>query len=342
MTGRPGPGAVGGAVARAVEVAGVGVGRGAGLLGTVVDVPVRMLTGTARRVDPDVGRLGPLPYDEARHLPTSGGGHLFTVRRGAGSPVLFVHGIAMTARIWTKQFRDLPPAGLEAVAFDQRGHGGSAAGPDATLDDLADDVRTVVEGSDLRGAIAVGHSTGGMALLAFAARHPDVAAARLRGLVVLSSAARLGLAHVPLLDRALVPFASGVVRAGARSRSDWSRVMARVAFGRDPSPSQVELVRVLLASAPEPTVTAALRALATFDCTDRLARVALPVLVVNGSADLCVTPGDARRLARGLPSARLEIVPGAGHMLMLERAERLAGLLADFGRTLGAARDAAA
>jgi pimeloyl-ACP methyl ester carboxylesterase len=104
----------------------------------------------------------------------------------------------------------------------------------------------------------------------------------------------------------------------------------------------VELVRVLLASAPEATVAAAARALATFDCTEHLGRVGLPVLVVNGTADLCVTPGDARRLARGLPDARLELVAGAGHMLMLERADRLADLLRAFARDVGIAADVAA
>jgi 3-oxoadipate enol-lactonase len=55
-----------------------------------------------------------------------------------------------------------------------------------------------------------------------------------------------------------------------------------------------------------------------------------------------VTPGDARRLARGLPDARLELVAGAGHMLMLERADRLADLLRAFARDVGIAADVAA
>ena len=52
----------------------------------------------------------------------------------------------------------------------------------------------------------------------------------------------------------------------------------------------------------------------------------MPALVVDGTADLLTTPRDARRLARGLAGARLELVPGAGHMLMLERAERFGAL----------------
>src|SRR5690606_16420475 len=123
-----------------------------------------------------------------------------------------------------------------------------------SVDDLADDVRDVLEGHDLRDTLVVGHSLGGMAVLACAVRHPDVVAARVRGLVLLATAARLGTARVPLLGRTLVPFAEGFVRSGSWGRSDCSRVAARALFGVDPLPSQVELVRALLASAREETV----------------------------------------------------------------------------------------
>lgn len=323
---------------RGLELAGHGVGRGAAALVAAWRVPGQILSAGSRRPDPDVGRLGALPFDEARHLPAPDGGHLFTTANGHGPTFLFVHGLSMTSRVWTKQFRDLPRAGIRTVAFDHRGHGASSASMNETsIDNLADDVRVVVEGLDLRDAMVVGHSMGGMALLAFAVRYPEVAAARLRGLVLVSTAARLGPAHVPFLGRAVGPFTAGFVRSGAWSGSDWSRAAARLLFGKDPVPSQVELARVLLASASEDTIVGCARAMTSFDLTGQLARVTVPVLVVNGTADLLTTPGDARRLARGLPDARLELVSGAGHMVMLERAERLGALLCGFAREHGVA-----
>jgi pimeloyl-ACP methyl ester carboxylesterase len=323
---------------RGFEWAGRGAGRGAALAGAAWRLPGQILAAGARRPDPDVGRLGALPFDEARHLLAPDGGHLFTTAHGHGPTFLFVHGFAMTSRVWTKQFRDLPRAGIRTVAFDHRGHGASTAPlEDMSVDNLADDVRVVIEGLDLRDAVVVGHSMGGMALLAFAVRYPEVAAARLRGMVLVSAAARLPVARVPGIERLLVPFATGFVRSGAWSRSDWSRSATRLLFGRDPLPSQVELARVLLASAREETVVGAALALASFDLTAQLGRVALPTLVVNGTADLLTTPGDARRLARGIPDARLELVRGAGHMVMLEQAERLGALLCGFAREHGVA-----
>lgn len=323
---------------RSLELAGQGVGRGAAALAAAWRVPGQLLGAGGGRRDPDVGRLGALPFDEARHLPAPDGGHLFTTAHGHGPSFLFVHGFAMTSRVWTKQFRDLPHAGIRTVAFDHRGHGASTAPMyETSIENLADDVRTVVEGLDLRDAMVVGHSMGGMALLAFAVRYPEVAAARLRGLVLVSTAARMGMAQVPFLSRALVPFTEGFVRSGAWSGSDWSQAAARLLFGKDPVRSQVDLARVLLASASEETVVGCARAMASFDLTGLLARVPVPVLVVNGTADLLTTPGDARRLARAIPDARLELVSGAGHMVMLERAERFGALLCGFAREHGVA-----
>lgn len=327
---------------RGLEVAGLGVGRGTAVAGAAWRLPGQLLAHGGVRRDPDVGQLGPLPLGEARTLATPDGGRLFTTAHGHGPPFLFAHGFAATSRVWTKQFRVLPPAGIRAVAFDQRGHGQSTspvlappAGP--SIDQLADDIRLVVEDLDLRDALAVGHALGGMALVAFAARYPEVAAARLRGLVLVSTGARMEAARIPLLARLTVPFAAGFVRSGAWARSDWSRAAARLLFGGDPSPSQVELVRVLLASADEETVLEDVRALTSLDVRAQLRRVDLPTLVVNGTSDLLVTPGDARRLARGIPGARLELVPGAGHMVMLEQAERLGALLCGFARAHGIA-----
>ncbi len=102
--------------------------------------------------------------------------------------VVFCHGVTLSSRVWAKQFETFPAAGFRAVAFDSRGHGESRAGDTGhSLDNLADDLRTVLEALDLRDVILVGHSMGGMAVQAFAIRHPDVLDERVSGLVLLST-----------------------------------------------------------------------------------------------------------------------------------------------------------
>jgi pimeloyl-ACP methyl ester carboxylesterase len=325
-----------------VELVGRGWGLGAGAFAAAMRVP-QGVVGSPHRADPDIGRLGPLTFDSARRIRASDGGELFTSAHGHGPSFLFVHGLAMTSRIWTKQFRMLPPAGIRTVAFDHRGHGASTAPLiEGSIERLADDVHTVMAQLDLRDVVLVGHSTGGMAVLAYALQHSQEAAARVRGMVLISTAARIECAGLPFVNGAVAPFTAGFVRSGTWSRGDWSTMAARSMFGRDPLPSQVELVRVLLASASEDAIVEGARAVSAFNVSSRLSEITVPALVVGGTADLLTTPREARRLARGLASARLELIGGAGHMVPLERADRLGALLSGFARELGVAAGLAA
>src|SRR6185369_15984367 len=124
-----------------------------------------------------------------------------------------------------------------------------------SVENLALDLRTVLDQLDLRGAVLVGHSMGGAAVQAFVTQFPEVAAERVAGIVLLSTFAR-------------TPFGAHSSRAKARmewlSRRSpdmgwlWSApnlglVLARLGFGRDPQPSHVELVRQMLNDCPRET-----------------------------------------------------------------------------------------
>jgi len=325
-------------IGRGLELAGRGTGRVAATAAALVRVPATMLVGDGA-TDPDVGRLGPVGFDEARHLTAPDGGNLFTVSRGTGPTLVLVHGMVMTSRVWTKQFRSLAHAGVTTVSFDHRGHGGSTPPTDAfTVEEAARDLVAVVDGLDLHDCVVVAHSTG--ALAAGVAAGNGGLGDRVRGLVLVGPTTRF--VGVPGSRAVLVPFVRGFVESGAWSRFEWSRTAARMLFGRSPLRSQVELVRVLLASARPETVVAAAEVAAGFDLSEVVGRIHLPTLVVNGTADLLATPGDARRLVRELPDARLELVQGAGHMVMLERAEELGALVLGFARELGVAPGLAA
>jgi len=62
--------------------------------------------------------------------------------------------------------------------------------------------------------------------------------------------------------------------------------------------------------------------------------VRVPTLVIGGTADLLTPPAEARRIARLVPGARLELMDGGGHMLMFERTDALNRLIVDFARSV--------
>jgi pimeloyl-ACP methyl ester carboxylesterase len=67
-----------------------------------------------------------------------------------------------------------------------------------------------------------------------------------------------------------------------------------------------------------------------FDFRDRLHQVTLPTLILAGSKDRSVKPEHTQALADGIPQASLQRFPGAGHLVVLERAPQLAGAITQF------------
>jgi pimeloyl-ACP methyl ester carboxylesterase len=321
------------------KFAGVAVGAVGALAGAGYASERVLARRLRRRPDGDAARALDAPTYVDRRLDSHDGGSIFVVESGEGSPIVLSHGVTNSTRSWFHQLESLPRAGYRAIAFDHRGHGRSALGTSGhSLENLALDMRTVVEGLDLRDAVLVGHSMGGVAVQAFVTQFPDIAAERVAGIVLLSTLAK-------------TPFGSHSTRTKKRieqitNRAPdmswmWSQpniglLMARLGFGRDPHPSHVELVRQMLRDCPPATRLEAPRALIGLDLTAALPTISLPTLVIVGTGDILTPPAQARLIAKLIPGARLEVFPGGGHMLMLERSAELDRLIVDFAREVTA------
>jgi pimeloyl-ACP methyl ester carboxylesterase len=318
--------------------AGVVAGATAGLAGAAYAIERAIVAGVRRRPDPDAGKPLIPPFDEARRFPSHDGGSVYTISRGKGPAIVFSHGVTLSTRVWVKQFEHLPGEGFRCIGFDHRGHGDSECGETGhSVDNLAEDVRTVLEGMDLREAVLVGHSMGGIALQAFAARYPSVAAERVRGMVLMSTLAKTYLSGSSWLRKMFERLTGHGPSAGElMTQQNLGFLLARIGFGRDPQASHVELVREMIAACPKAQSQAAVRALVGLDMTEALSRIRVPALVLAGSADVIAPPAQSRRIAELIPAARLEEFKGAGHMLMLERTDEVDALIADFARDLGA------
>ena len=148
---------------RALKRTGLLAGVAAGALGLAYAGERALVARIRHRDDPDAGLALVPEFDHARVFDSHDGGTIYTIARGDGPPVVFCHGVTLSSRVWAKQFESFPAAGFQAVAYDARGHGESTTGDTGhSLDNLADDLRTVLEHLDLHDAILVGHSMGGM------------------------------------------------------------------------------------------------------------------------------------------------------------------------------------
>lgn len=299
-----------------------------------------------RRPDPAVDDDFHEPPGTRHHMfPTSDGGTIHVIERGEGRPFLLLHGVTETSVIWHYQLLDLVEAGYRVVAIDIRGHGRSQAGGDGyTLAAMARDIHEVVGVLGLRDSVAVGHSMGAMVLLQLLSDHPELVPDAITSLALVATSASPVLGNgVPgaaaQLVRVLTPVAGrGHVRASAgvagRSRppGDLAAVYCRLAFGVNPSPTHVELLRAMTSAMPPLIVAQLVATLLSLDVREVLPSIAAPTLVVVGSRDLLTPVWHSRYFARHIPVAELHELPGCGHMVMFERRVQLAALLTDFAR----------
>jgi 3-oxoadipate enol-lactonase len=230
---------------------------------------------------------------------------------GQGPPLVLLAGFGQTSHVWTSVVPRLSSR-CTCVLLDNRGVGTGADRSPVTLGAMADDVRQVIEG--LGGAASVlGWSMGGAIAQTLALSRPDVVSS----LVLLSSSAR----------RSHVQAAWAEARI-ALAGSDLARDSAELAilpwlFSHRLLADHRRLSAVAAANAAGPAVSASqLRAqadaMAGFDLTAELPRVAVPTLVVAGAEDLLTPVSDSVSLAMAVPEAELVVLPQGGHAVVLE------------------------
>jgi pimeloyl-ACP methyl ester carboxylesterase len=329
--------------------AGVGAAAAAVTAGLVVE---RRVVRTRQAIGQAADELGSLRGD-ARTVRTDDGVELFAeideVAPYSGGPrassadptIVFVHGYALNLDCWHFQ-RAYFRGKHRMVFYDQRSHGRSGRSDQehASIDQLGDDLRRIIEELVPCGPVVlVGHSMGGMSVLAFAERHPEVFAARVAGVALVATTAG-GLKTDNVLSR-FVPSAVGARVAprvvaglalaprlvdGVRRRGSniGFLVAGEFAFGEDVPASYVEFVNTMLAATPFEVLAQFFphfHTLDKFTALDQVGRV--PTVIVIGSKDVMTSIGHSRKMAARMPSATLVEVPGGGHMVILEKKDRV-------------------
>jgi pimeloyl-ACP methyl ester carboxylesterase len=246
--------------------------------------------------------------------------------RGTGDPVLLVHGLGYDRFGWG-DFANLLARSFSVVSFDNRGVGGSDAPPGPyTVGAMADDALAVLDATGIERAHVFGASLGGMIAQRLALDHP----ARVAKLVLACTWAG-GARSYPLPERTQRLFAL----YPTLSREEALRRMVENSMADAAVEARPDLVdriyRYRLEHAPPVEPWAAQAAAgAAYDAGDSLSRLAMPTLVVAGDADNVVDPRNAELLGELIPNARVEIVPGGGHLFMWEQPERLAEVVEEF------------
>lgn len=259
--------------------------------------------------------------------------------------VLLAHGWTSDSRVWDAVFPRLA-ARCRVIRFDQRGHGASGTAPDPTLERLGDDLAELITALAPTGRLVlVGHSMGGMALMALAARHPELVRARVAAAFFVSTSSGRMREITFGLPRPVAKAGQAVLRGLSRRKRPASATPRPAGPRKPPSPmqarGQLAFLRWLLFGAryqrgdllsvadqlrvAHRGSAAALRSSINRHAAAEALRVyrELPTQVLTGERDRLIPAEHSRPIAAELPDAELVVYPAAGHMLPYERVDDL-------------------
>lgn len=279
--------------------------------------------------DPLDGRLPHFPPAEVHLVETGDGAEIHTLRAGHGPAVVLAHGLTASADDWGPVAERLLTAGLQVVAYDQRGHGYSTLGSAPfTPRRLADDLAQVIETLGLTDVVVAGHSMGGMAVAALAVHYPELLRRRVRGLALISTSGQLGRVRA-LMARPASAWLPLTVPDALSHSTPVLATAALSAFGPDPSLTLLQAAVASFRRCPPATLRQAAAGIAGVDLLGPLAEVRTPTVVVCGTHDVIIPFRHSEQLAATIPGARLVAVPEAGHLVIWEHPDEIARNLRD-------------
>ncbi len=339
---------------RRTGILGGAVGLAAAATGAVL-VADRKVTSARRRGIAAQDSIVWEPADRSGHVAGDGGIALYYEEDGppnAPLTVVFVHGFCLDHHDFLFQrrmLRDRFGHLVRIVSFDLRSHGRSERAPskESTIDHLGADLYAVLTTLAPAGPVVlVGHSMGGMTVMALTDQHPELFApgGPVTGVALISTStgklagvslglpaalAKLRGPFMPVLLRG-VRQQSALVERGRAHVTDIAWVFVRkLSFGGPVDPALVEYVSRLIAATPVDVIADYYSTLMNHDKLAALdALGGNRVLVICGQDDVITPPDHSRAIADALPDAELVLVPGAGHLVQLERPEEVEGPLA--------------
>lgn len=214
---------------------------------------------------------------------------------------------------WPAELRHMD--GQEVYALDLAGHGGSRGPAPGAIGGHVDRLLDWMRQIELGQVVLFGHSMGAAIALSAALRDRNSVA----GLVLIGATAQMAVN--PEILR---------LTADESRRSEAHERIVKLSFGRKTPGSIVEAAQDRVHPASLAALHKDFLACDRFDLSARLDEVRMPVLAVCGEDDRMTSLASCRELAEKLPNSRFKLVLNAGHLVMLERPEIVAGLVRNF------------
>ena len=248
------------------------------------------------------------------------GARLYYQLAGSGAPVVLLHGLGASSDDWEYQVPEFSRH-FQVVVTDFRGHGASDRAGDYGVERFAADTWRLLDRLKLRDPVLVGHSMGGAVAMQMALDRPGAVPKLVLANTLPSFRTDTPAKRLMLWTRLLMMSVLGPGRL--------AKIMTRRLYpGADQAALRAKVAR-RNARNDKNVYLATIRALTRWSVRDRLAELALPILVLASEHDY-FGGAEAERFAALLPDARLQRFPGARHGLPLEMPEAFNRAVLDF------------
>jgi 3-oxoadipate enol-lactonase len=232
--------------------------------------------------------------------------------RGAGGPLVLVHGFPVDSRMWDAQVCELSGQ-CRTVAPDLRGFGQTHATDPFTMESMADDLHALLGQIGALPCVLAGLSMGGYIALAYARKYPT----DLRGLMLVDTKSEGDSAQQKEGRQKMIELArsNGAI---AVAEQMLPKMLADETPKRRPAVAQA--LRGLMEACPPKTIEHALLAMRDRpDQTPNLPSIGVPTLIIVGDHD-AITPVPVAQAMQGqVPHGQLAVITGAGHMSPMEQ-----------------------
>ncbi len=241
---------------------------------------------------------------------------------GNGAPLLLIHGFPLDRTMWRAQIAALQQV-YRVIAPDLRGFGQSSdtAGEAVSMDQHAQDMRALLDSLNVKHTIVAGLSMGGYVALAFVAQYAD----RVKGLILANTRA------VPDSEEGKQTRLTNAQKVRDHGTAFLVDNMAPKMLGPSAKPELAIAVRWMMMRQRSPGVISALLGMAERpDRSPLLPFIKAPTLIITGSADGLIPPGDSEAMHQLIPASTLVNIPDAGHLSNIDKADTFNDALREF------------
>ncbi len=230
-----------------------------------------------------------------------------------GSPTLvLIHGAGGSSQSFLPQLRGLDRF-LNILTLELPGHGNTPGPGRTSISSYAQWVHETLTGPFFDTFFLGGHSMGGAIALEMGLRFQE----KIQGLILIATGATLGV--------------SPKIVSGLKEQPD--ETLAKIiqgSFAKGTPPLLIRQSIQLMEQTPVPVIQGDFQACDHFDRQEEVSTIKIPTLILVGDQDVMTPPASSHFLQKKIASSRLILVPGAGHLVMLEKHKEVNQAIREF------------